>query len=301
MARIVKVLKKTVSEFIDDDCPTMAAALAYYTMFSLPGLLLIVLKVAGSVFGEEAVSGSIQGQMTAMIGAEGSRQIETIIRSASENPASGTAALLGIAALLFGATTSFAQLQASLNRAWEVMADPNAGGWKNFVTKRLLSFGLILGIAFLLMVSLVVSAGVQAFGNVLERMLPDLLTGGLLMVVNNAVSLVVLAILFGAIFRIMPDANINRRDVIAGAIATAVLFTLGKFAVGMYLGNSDVGSAFGAAGSLAIILVWIYYSSMIVLLGAEFTQVWAAEHGHYVEPEPGAVHFTRRVELEPAR
>jgi membrane protein len=293
------LLKKTINEFMDDDCPSMAAALAYYTAFSLPGLLLIVLRVAGTVFGEQAVSGSLDEQISGLIGPQAARQVQTMIQSVATSEAGGLAAWFGVLTLIFGATTAFAQLQNSLNRAWEVMPDPNTAGWKNFITKRLLSFGLILGIAFLLMVSLVVSALVGAFGDMLERWLPSVLTGGLLLAINYTITLAVLTALFAAIYRMMPDAVVSWRDVGVGAFATAVLFVIGKFAVGMYLGNSDVGSAFGAAGSLAIILVWIYYSSNIILLGAEFTQVWAQEHGHGIEPEPGAVHIVKRVEMEP--
>ena len=295
----INLAKKTINEFIDDDCPSMAAALAYYTAFSLPGLLLIVLKVAGSVFGEQAISGSLDEQISGLIGPQAARQVQTMIGSVATSEAGGLTAWFGILTLIFGATTAFAQLQNALNRAWEVMPDPKSAGWKNFVTKRLLSFGLILGIAFLLMVSLVVSAMVAAFGHMLEQWLPSVLTGGLLLAVNYTVTLAVLTALFAAIYRVMPDAVVSWRDVTVGAFATAILFVLGKFAVGMYLGNSDVGSAFGAAGSLAIILVWIYYSSNIILLGAEFTQVWAQDHGHGIEPEPGAVHFVKRVEMEP--
>jgi membrane protein len=298
----LNLLKKTVDEFIEDDCSTMAAALAYYTAFSLPGLLLIVLKVASTVFGEEAVSGSLQAQASGLVGPKAAEQVQTMVQSAATSDAGGIAALFGILTLLFAATTAFAQLQASLNRAWEVMPAPGASGWKYFLTKRLLSFGLIVGIGFLLMVSLVVSAGVEAFGAMLAKWLPDLLTGGVLIAINFVVALAVLTVLFAAIYRVMPDARVAWSDVWVGAFATAVLFSVGKFAVGMYLGNSDVGSAFGAAGSLAIVLVWIYYSSMIILLGAEFTQVWAQENGHGIEPEPGAVHFTKKVEMaaEPA-
>jgi membrane protein len=291
--------KKTISEFIEDDCQTMAAALAYYTVFSLPGLLLIVLKVAGVAFGDEAVAGSIRSQIGSMIGRQAAAQIETILKSAATNQAGGMAAFLGILLLVFGATTAFAQLQASLNRAWEVMPDPNAGGWKAFVTKRLMSFGLVLGIAFLLMVSLVISAAVEAFGNAIARVLPQL-SGGLLLGLNAVVSLAVLIVLFAAIYHVMPDATVEWRDVWVGAITTGVLFMIGKSALSLYLGNTNVGGPFGAAGSLAVILVWIYYSSMIVLLGAEFTQVWANVHGRQVQPEPGAVRFVQRPQIQPA-
>jgi membrane protein len=295
----IGVLKHTVNEFLEDDCMSMAAALAYYTVFSLPGLLFIALKIAGAIFGEQAVAGNLDEQIRFLVGANAADQIQTMIQSAYRAEGGLIPSLVGFAVVAFAATGAFVQLQFALNRAWGVMPDPASGGLKNFISKRLLSFGMILAIAFLLVVSLVVSALLAAFGHVLANMLPEAFSATLLRVINTAVSFGVITLLFAAIFRFMPDAQIRWKDVWVGAIFTGILFAAGKFAIGAYLGNSDIGGAFGAAGSLVIVLVWIYYSSMILLLGAEFTQAWVQQHGRRIQPEPGAVHFSRKVEKDP--
>ncbi|MDQ3556447.1 MAG: YihY/virulence factor BrkB family protein [Gemmatimonadota bacterium] len=284
------LIRETFREFLDDDCPRMAAALSYYTVFSLPPLLILLLTLAGIFLDPARVQEMLQSQIGGIMGPEGAGEIRTMLESA-EQPGnrSGVAALLGIAALLFGATGAFAQLQNSLNAAWKVKPDPNKGGLKNFILKRVLSFGMILGVGFLLLVSLALSALLSAFGDVLAGFVPGGASELVLHAINLGVSLLVITALFAAIFKILPDARIGWRDVGVGALTTALLFVLGKFAIGLYLGRSDPGSAFGAAGSLAIILVWIYYSSMILLLGAEFTHTWATRHGGGIKPEKGAV------------
>jgi membrane protein len=220
-----------------------------------------------------------------------------MIESARDPAAGGPlATILGIGALLFGATGAFVALQQALNRAWKVAPDPNAGGIKNFITKRLFSFGMILAVAFLLLVSLVVSAALQAFGHMLGGLLPGGGEAILAQMLSFALSFLVVSLLFAAIFKVLPDASIAWRDVWVGAIATALLFTLGKFLIGFYLGRSDPGDAFGAAGALAVLLVWIYYSALIVLLGAAFTKSWASRLGRGVEPEPGAVRMVTHAE-----
>ena len=290
----VGLLRATFSEFLDDDCPRMAAALSYYTVFSLPPLLVLLLTLAGIFLDPARVQEMIQSQMGGLMGPQGAAEIQTMLESA-ERPGnrSGVAAVLGIAALLFGATGAFAQLQDSLNTAWEVKPDPDQGGFKNFIVKRVLSFGMILGVGFLLLVSLALSAVLSAFGNILADLVPGGASEVVLHAINLAVSLLVITALFAAIFKILPDARISWRDVGVGALVTALLFVIGKFAIGLYLGRSDPGSAFGAAGSLAILRVWLYYSAMILLLGAEFTQAWAVRHGSGIEPEDGAVRVTK--------
>lgn len=295
------LLKASAREFVDDECPRMAAALSYYTVFSLPAILVLLLLILGAVLDPEQVQGSLQAQMRGLLGASGAEQVETILRQA-QRPDVGRplAALLGLAGLLFGATGAFVELQGALNRAWGVQPDPDAGGVRSFLLKRLFSFGMVLVLAFLLLVSLAVSAVLAAFGDALAGFLPGLVSGALLQALNQAISLAAIALLFAAMFKILPDAVIAWRDVWVGALATALLFVLGKFLIGVYLGNASPGEAFGAAGSLAVLLVWVYYSSMIVLFGAEFTQVWARERGSGVQPEPGAVQVERRaVEVEP--
>lgn len=259
-------------------------------IFSLPSLLILILLIVGAIFDPEDVRGALQSQIESLMGPGGAQEVEAMLEHA-QRPDMGAplAALLGIGALLFGATGAFAQLQNSLNAAWKVKPDPNKGGLKNFILKRVLSFGMILGVGFLLLVSLALSALLSAFGDVLAGFVPGGASELVLHAINLGVSLLVITALFAAIFKILPDARIGWRDVGVGALTTALLFVLGKFAIGLYLGRSDPGSAFGAAGSLAIILVWIYYSSMILLLGAEFTHTWATRHGGGIKPEKGAV------------
>ncbi|HEX2254112.1 MAG TPA: YihY/virulence factor BrkB family protein [Thermoanaerobaculia bacterium] len=283
-------LKETFREFGDDDCPRMAAALAYYTVFSLPPLLVILIGIAGLAWGEQAVAGRIEGEVGALLGPQAGEAIATMVENAgSDRSGSRLAAWLGLAVLLFGASGVFAQLQAALNEAWDVAPDPDKSGVVRMVTKRLLSFGMVLGIGFLLLVSLALSAFLSAAGEMVASMLPAGISQVLLQGVHTAVALAIIMLLFAAIYKVMPDAEVSWRDTWVGAGVTALLFVVGKFAIGFYLGNSDPGSAYGAAGSLVLILVWIYYASLIVLLGAEFTQVWARRYGRGIVPEKGAV------------
>lgn len=294
---VLETLKSAARDFGDDNGTHMAAAISYYTVFSLPPLLVIILMLATVVMDPQTVQEMIQGQFSGMLGDEGGEAIGTMIQSA-DRPGSGgaLASTIGIVALLFGAAGAFMALQASLNRAWEVAPDPKAGGLRNFVTKRLFSFGMVLGVAFLLMVSLVVSAALHAFGDMLGGFLPGGADTVVAQVLNFVISLAVISALFAAIFKVIPDATIAWRDVRVGALTTGLLFTVGKFLIGLYLGRSDPGSAFGAAGSLAILLVWIYYSAMIIIFGAEFTQAWATRFGSGITPEPGAVRMVEKTE-----
>lgn len=283
----VALLKRTFKDFSADDCPRMAAALSYYTVFALPPLLILILTVVGMVFDPAQVQEAIRGQVGEVMGADGAEQIGTIIQQADEPEGRGVRALVGIAALILGATGAFMQLQGALNTAWNVEPDPDAGGFRNFIVKRVLSLGMILGLAFLLLVSLALSAVISMAGEMVGRIVPGV-SEWLLHLLNFGLSLAVITVLFAAMFKVLPDARIAWKDVWVGAGVTALLFVIGKFALGFYLGRSNPGEAYGAAGSLALILVWIYYASMIVLLGAEFTQVWAESRGKGIEPEEGA-------------
>lgn len=285
------MLKQTFSEFSEDDCMSMAAALAYYTIFSLPPLLLLIITLAGFFFSPDQVQQTIQEQAGGLIGPEGAQQVQTMVANASDSVQAGGifALVLSIGGLLFGATGAFAQLQHTLNRAWEIEPDPEESGIMSFLSKRLLSLGMILVIAFLLLVSLVLSAAISALSGQLTEFLPGGVGEYVLFVVNAGVSLLVITLLFAAIFKVIPDARIAWRDVWAGAFVTALLFVIGQFLIGLYLGQSNPGEAFGAAGSLALILVWVYYSAIILFLGAEFTQVYARRKGSGIEPEEGAV------------
>lgn len=293
---LVQILKESVSSFSSDDCPTMAAALSYYTVFSLPPLLVLLLTVLGAVVDPQDLQGNIESQMQSAMGPAGAKQVETIIANVHRPGAGGVVpTVLSVIALLLGATGVFGQLQAALNKAWGVAPDPEKGGIKNMLLKRVFGVGMVFGLAFILLVSLVVSAVVSAFGDQLGRYLPEGLSAPVLEAINFAGSLFIIALLFAAIFKVLPDARIEWKDVVVGAVATALLFVAGKFLLGLYLGNSNPGEAFGAAGALAVMLVWIYYSSMIVLLGAEFTQAWAEHRGSGIVPEKGAVRVVRET------
>jgi membrane protein len=286
---MLSLLKQTWRDFGDDDCGRMAAAMSYFMAFSLPPLLVLILMLVGLVLDPADVQGRIEAEMGRLLGTDGARQIQEMITAANrpENRG-GLPALLGLGVLLFGATGAFGQLQAALNRAWEVRPDPKAGGFKRFIGKRLLSLGMVMTIAFLLMVSLVLDAALTAFGDTIGGLMggvPDFLLQG----VHIVVSFGTIAALFAVMFKYLPDARVAWRDVWVGALFTTLLFQGGKVLIGLYLARSNPGSAFGAAGALALILVWLYYSSMIVFLGAEFTQVWATERGKGIEPEEGAV------------
>lgn len=293
---IFAILKQSVRDFIDDDAPTMAAALSYYTVFSLPPLLVLLFLLLGAVLDPQDVQGTVEGQLRSLMGPESGRQIRTIIANA-ERPGSGglIATVVGLVALVLGATAVFGQLQAALNRAWGVAPDPNRGGFRSVLSKRLFSLGMVLALGFVLLVSLVLSAVLAAFGDSLAGFLPDGLSAPLLEGINAAVSFGVITLLFAAIFKVVPDADVAWRDVWVGAGVTALLFTAGKFGLGLYLGRSNPGEAFGAAGALALMLVWIYYSSMIVFLGAEFTQAWANRRGHGITPVEGAVRVVKEI------
>ena len=272
-----QLVRDSVSAWIDDFAPSMGAAISYYTVFSIAPLLLIVIAVAGLVLGREAASGQIFAQLQGLLGEDGATAIQGMVESASLSDKSFLATAIGVVTLIIGATTVFTELQSALDRIWESPAAEKKEGIWNLLRSRLLSFGMILAIGFLLLVSLVVSAALSALGSWWAPMF-----GGweiLLQVVNFIVSLVVVTALFAMVYKFLPRAKIGWHDVWIGATATALLFTLGKFLIGLYIGKSSVASGFGAAGSLVVVLVWVYYSAQIFLLGAEFTWVYAFRHG----------------------
>lgn len=290
------LLKQTFTEFSEDQGTKSAAALAYYTVFSLPPLLVLLLMIAGIVIDPQQLQGGMKQQMQSLLGPQAAEQVQTMIQSTQKPGQGGTlATILGIAALLFGATGAFVQLQSTLNEMWEVEPDPELGGAQKamrFVTKRVLSFGMILVIAFLLMVALVASSVVSAAGGQLAGFLPGPLGPVLLHVINIVLSLGIFTLLFAAMFKFLPDAEISWHEVWIGGFVTALLFVVGKFLIGLYIGQTNPGSAYGAAGSMIIILLWIYYSSIIVFLGAEFTQVHARSRTGGIDPAEGAVKVT---------
>jgi membrane protein len=291
---VIGLLKETVDDFLKDDCMDSAAALSYYTIFSLPAILVLILTLISAVMNPSDVRGGLEGQLQALMGPSAGEQIRTIIQQAEQKPRNGLIpTILGIAGLLFGATGAFGQLQKALNRSWNVEPDPNQGGWKNFLSKRVFSLGMILVVAFFLLVSLVISAALTGMGDRLSGFLPFGLSAPFLEALNLVISLAVITFLFAALFKVMPDAKISWRTVWVGAAVTAFLFVIGKFLIGFYLGQSNPGQAYGAAGSLAVLLLWVYYSALILLFGAEFTETWAERRGQGIEPEPGAVRVRR--------
>ena len=272
-----KLITQVAQSWVDDYASSMGAALAYYTLFSLAPMLLIAISVAGLVFGQTAARGEIAAQLQSFMGDQGAAAVQSLLVSVHK-PAEGTlATLLGLALLFIGATSVFGELQNALNRIWRVPAQGSTRGWIALVRARLLSFGMILAIGFLLMVSLVVSAGLTAT----ERWLEPVFGGWFLVAaVANAVGgFALVAAMFALIYKLMPNARVEWKDVWIGAIFTALLFTVGKSLIGLYVGRSGVTSAYGAAGSLVVILLWVYYSAQIFLLGAEFTWGYANTFG----------------------
>jgi membrane protein len=271
------LIKAAVKAWVEDYAPSMGAALSYYTVFSLAPVLLIVISVAGLIFGAEAARGEIFGQLRGLMGADAAKAIEDVLTSVNK-PAEGiTATVIGLVVLFIGATTVFGELQDALDRIWRAPERDKTGGWWGLIRARLLSFGMILGIAFLLIVSLVLSAAIAALGKWWSGAFGSWEV--LAQVVNFALGYLVTTLAFAMIYKIMPRVKIRWHDVWLGAAVTALLFTVGRFLIGLYVGKSGVASGFGAAGSLIIILVWVYYSAQIFLLGAEFTWVYARKYG----------------------
>lgn len=275
--QIWNLISKSVSMWLDDYAPSMGAALAYYTLFSMAPLLIIVIAVAGLVFGQDAARGEIVSQMQGLIGLEGAVAVQGLLKSASEPAQSIFATVVSVITLLIGATTVFAELQSDLDRIWRVPAPARESGLWSLLRTRLLSFGLVLGLAFLLLASLVVSAVLAAFG----KWSHGIFEGWefVLQSINFSISFMITTVLFAMIYKLMPRASIVWRDVWVGAAVTALLFEIGKFLIGLYLGTTGVASSFGAAGSLVVLLVWVYFSAQIFLLGAEFTWVYSHEYG----------------------
>ncbi|MGZ3388023.1 MAG: YhjD/YihY/BrkB family envelope integrity protein [Isosphaeraceae bacterium] len=289
------LLRTTASEWMEDKVPRLGAALAFYSVLSIAPLLIIAIAIAALAFGEEAARGQLVGQMRGMVGPEGADAIQEMIKNARK-PATGTvAALLGVVTLLFGASGVFGQLQDAINTIWEVQPKPGRGVLA-MLKDRFLSFAMVLGTGFLLLVSLVLSAALAAFFALAGALAPGL--GAVLQVANILVSFTVVAVLFALIFKLLPDAKIAWRDVWVGAVLTTVLFLVGKALIGLYLGRSGYGSAYGAAGSLVVLLVWIYYSAQILFFGAEFTQVYANRYGSRIEPAADAEPVTAEARAQ---
>lgn len=290
------IAKETVNEFIDDDAMTLAAALAYYTALGMSPLLVLLLWIA--TFAGESTQQHLVGQIQGLVGTEGGEVVKAIVDNADQTPSLGTlAGIASLATLLFSVSGVFGQLQAALNLMWDVKAAPGTTGTWPYVRKRLLSLGTFLSVGFVLVVSLAVTALVEGASQHARSVLPgadvvwELLTFG--------ISLVVTALLFALIFKVLPDVKLGWRDVAVGGVATAIFFSIGRWLIGLYLGRSSIGSAYGAAGSLVVLLVWVYYAALTVFLGAELTQVLASRRHRRVEPEEHAITVERHEELKP--
>ena len=283
---LFELFRDAFKEWGEDKASRLAAALAYYTIFSIGPLLVVIIAIVGRIFGRDAVQGEIVGAIGGVVGNEGATMIQNMIASASDPGGSIIATIIGTATLLLGASGVFGQLKDSLNTIWGVMLKPGASIMAT-VMRNFLSFTMVLGTGFLLMVSLVINAALAALGDLVKDALP----GGPLLwqLLNYGVMLAVITLLFAMIYKVLPDVKIAWSNVWIGALVTALLFLLGQIALGFYFGLSDPGSAFGAAGSLVLILVWIYYSGLILFFGAEITQVYARRHGKSVRPDDNAI------------
>jgi membrane protein len=286
LMRVWAIVREAASGWMADNATRLAAALAFYTILSVAPLLVIVTAVAGLVFDEDVASGKLVDEMRGLMGDAGAEVVQTTIEHADRPKAGLFATIVGIATLLFGASGVFGELQGALNAIWNVQPKAGRGIWGT-IRHRFLSFGMVLVVGFLLLVTLVITTALSAAGGYLSGMVPGLPT--LMHVLNFVLSFAVVTVLFALIFKFLPDARIAWRDVWFGAVVTAALFTLGKYLIGLYLGKAAPGSAFGAAGSVVAFVVWVYYSGLIVFFGAELTQVTARHAGRKIVPAENAV------------
>jgi membrane protein len=276
MKKYLPLFKQTFREFGEDKAPRLGAALAYYTIFSIAPLLMISIAIAGMVLGDEAAQGGITDELGKVMGPQSAQAIEEMIQNANKPKAGAVATIVGILTLLFGASGVFNQLKDALNTIWNIEPKKASGVW-GFIRSRFLSMAMVMVVAFLLLVSLVIDAAITGMSGYLERVVPGGAT--VLQIVQLIVSFAIITVLFAMIFRYLPDKKIPWRDLWLGSAITSLLFVLGKFALGLYLGKAAPGSSFGAAGSLVVLLVWVYWSAQILFLGAEFTQVYARTFG----------------------
>jgi membrane protein len=293
LSDVWELLKDTVLSFIDDDALSRGAAIAFYTVTSIAPLLLIVIAIAGLAFGRDAAQNAIIAQLSGLMGEQTAAVLQSAVASASAKSSGIVATIIGILTLMATASGVFGEMQSALNTIWKVQ--PRGATVTRLIRARATSLGLVAALGFLLMVSLAMSAALTAFGDQINSILP--FGKVILSVVNFIVSLVLISVLFAAIYKILPDRHLEWRDVIVGALATAVLFTVGKSLIGWYIGSSAVASSYGAAGALIILLLWVYYSAEIFLLGAEFTKVYANKHGSK-QSDPIAGELSAKFEHE---
>lgn len=292
MRKFWLVLRQAATEFIADHGLRLSASLSYYTIFSLGPVLVIVISLAGVFFGKEAVQGKIYYQINGLVGNQAALQIQDIIQNIEQSQLGTRGAVVGIILLFVGATGVFTEIQDSINYVWSIRAKPKKS-WLKFLMNRVLSFSLIISFGFIMMVSLLIHAFVDILFEKLTRFFNDV-TVYIFMIVNYVILFLIITLLFTIIFKVLPDAKIKWRDSVVGAGFTAILFLIGKFVIGFYLGNSDIGVTFGTAAALVIILLWVYYTSIILFFGAEFTKIYTHNFGSGIIPEDTAVFIIKQ-------
>jgi membrane protein len=291
------IIKEAGAGFSNDSVLKMSGSLAYSTIFSIAPLIIVIIFLADLFLGREAIEGTIYGQIEGFVGSAAALEIQSLIRNASLSGKSRGAIVLGVITLILGATSVFGEIQDSINRIWGLKPKPKKG-WVKMLLNRALSFSVIGSLGFILMVSLVLNTIIEALMNRLQELFPAV-TVWLAYIVNHLLILAITTFLFGVIFKVLPDARIKWRDIIIGAFVTALLFMIGKFTISLYITHSSVGTAYGAAGSLVIVLLWVYYSSAILFFGAEFTKAYAVSRGARIYPNQYAV-WVKLVEVEEA-
>lgn len=295
--RTWKILKQSFLDFFNKRVLKLSAALAYYTIFSIPGLLIVIIWISNIFYGQQIVEGAVYGQISSLIGPDAALQIQKTISNAITTGQSKVAAIIGITTLVFGASGIFGEIQDSINLIWNLKSKPKKGrGWIKLIMNRLLSFSMVLSLGFLLLVSLIINSLMDIFVNRLTTVFPQ--TEVIIAYAANIIlNFLIISLLFGLIFKILPDAKIKWKHVRAGAFTTAVLFMIGRFLIGLYLGQSRMSSIYGAAGSVIVILLWVYYSAVILYFGAVFTRAYAIQMGSNIYPNKYAV-WIEQVEVQ---
>jgi len=296
MANTWKIFKQSVTEFLNDNCIKLSASLSYYTIFALGPTLIIIISFAGIFLGRDAVEGKLYGEIKNLIGAAAAAQVQSIIANLQHNDQTVVAAVIGVVLLILGATGVFTEIQGSINYIWSIRAKPKKG-WLKFLTNRLISFSLVVSCGFILLVSLTINALMELLNERLQVYFKSV-TIIVFYVLNLLLIFAVITALFAIIFKVLPDATLRWKDVTVGAAFTALLFMLGKFLISLYIGKSNVGLTYGAAGSIIVILVWVYYSSLILYFGAEFTKIYTIQHGAGIKPTQTAVFIIKHEAKE---
>jgi len=296
MANTWKIFKESVTEFLNDNCIKLSASLSYYTIFALGPTLIIIISFAGIFLGRDAVEGRLYNEIKTLIGSSAALQIQNIIANIQQNQKSVIAAVIGVVLMILGATGVFTEIQGSINYIWSIRAKPKKG-WLKFIVNRLISFSLVISCGFILLVSLLINALLELLSEQLQRYFKSI-TIVTVYVLNTVLIFAIITCLFAIIFKVLPDAKIRWKDSLIGAAFTALLFMGGKFLISLYIGKSNVGLAYGAAGSIIVILVWVYYSSLILYFGAEFTKVYSIRHGTGIKPIETAVFIVKHEAKE---